>query len=486
MDLYQHRLITEGIRIIEKPSPSNNFNADYNHLSFSDALLKRTQLAELRYQVGPVFLHFQYLIKLFCALMCVVFLCVGASSVSHFLVSEKGSQINFFWAIILFIVPNVISLIVWVFLYFKRYAFNFAWLTNLSVSIIGLLDTFHHKVNTKHPYYTALFRYYFEHRFGKYMGKAQLSFISHLWWSSYLLGATLSLLLVLATHQVDFIWQTTILNEGAFLWLTQTLTYLPELLSINVPSPSDVSHASIGIINPLQAAQDIRVSWSNLLIFSLMIYALLPRIILLLTFYQRIKSKKKHFTIDFSLPYYVQLKSLLHPITNAHFIKDADQQKASEEMKVNNAHYNEALVLPEKMYPFAIELDEKCLKQANSHIKAHYEEPLINILDNQSQQAVLSQLSSSKAENIVIYVDVKRLPDRGWLRLVKQCCYESNVTVYLILLGEQSVDVNSSLSVRLQDWIEIAAQARISTENITYLINNNSLSDDIKNEVEIG
>ena len=54
MDLYQHRLLTEGIRIIEKTSPSTRFNADYSTLNFQDALLKRTQLAELRYQVAPV------------------------------------------------------------------------------------------------------------------------------------------------------------------------------------------------------------------------------------------------------------------------------------------------------------------------------------------------------------------------------------------------------------------------------------------------
>lgn len=486
MDLYQNRLLTEGIRIIEKTSPSASFNADYSALNFEDALSKRTQLAELRYQTRPVFMHFQHLVKLFFGLMCLFFLVLGASSVSQFLVNESDSQINFFWAVVLFIAPNILSLIIWFFLYFKKNVFSISWLTNLSLSLITLLDKLHHKVTTKHPHYIALFQYYFEHRFGSYMGRAQLSFISHIWWASYLLGATLSLLIVLATHQVDFIWQTTILSEDTFLWLTQLLGYIPNILAINVPSASDVSHASIGLVNSLQVAQESRISWSNLLIFSLVIYALVPRVLLAVVFNRAMKNKKSKFKVNYSLPYYVQLKSLLHPIVNAHFIVDADEHKNAAVSKgiSENKQYNHALVIPEQAYPVAIELNNDFFQQASKHVLEYYSGELINVVDSQSQQVSLFALQLSQSEHVILYADFTRLPDRGWLSLVKKYFYKNNVQVYLILLGNEAVDPNSQLLKRLQDWIEIVAEVNILAPKITYLINEKktqSTSDEVKN-----
>lgn len=470
MDLYQNRLLTEGIRIIEKPSPSNRFNADYSTLNLTDALSKRTQLADLRYQVSPVLLHLQQLLKFSIGLICVIFLIVGASSVSQFLVNESGTQINFFWAIVLFIAPNILSLIIWSIVYFKRHVLSLPWLANLLLSMLTLVDKLQHKVTTKHTHYVDLFQYYFEHRFGAYMGRVQLSMISHLWWSCYLLGATLSLFLVLATHQVDFIWQTTILSEDTFLKLTQWLTYLPNLLAINVPTPSDVSHASIGIVNTLQVAQEIRISWSNLLIFSLIVYALLPRIILMLVFYQGIKQKKKNFQLDLSDAYYIQLKNILHPIGKASFISDADQHKANpnNHQGKETSQYNQSLVMPENAYPIAIELNQRILQQADKHVLKHYSVDLINVLDNASQQAAMSALKSSAAEHVILYVDVNRVPDRGWLSFAKKCQYKSNVQLYLLLFGEQSAN-KAKIASRLENWIEIAAKVNISSQYISYL-----------------
>ncbi|WP_160064676.1 DUF2868 domain-containing protein [Psychromonas sp. L1A2] len=489
MSLYQDRLLTEGIRIIEKNAPSDSFNADYSALTFQDALFKRTQLAELRYQTAPVVNHLKKLVKLFCSVMCLFFFMIGATSVSTFLVSETGAQINFFWAIVLFIAPNIVSLVIWLFLYFKKNAINNTWVTNLSLLLITLLDKLHHKISNKHPHYIALFEYYFEHRFGHYLGRAQLSLISHLWWSCYLLGATLSLLLVLATHQVDFIWQTTILSEDVFVQLTQILTTVPHLLGINVPSASDVSNATIGLTNPLPLAQDSRVSWSNLLIFSLTIYALLPRLILMLFFQRAVKSQQKQFSLNLSLPYYVQLKSLLHPIVNTSFISDPDrvhnnQSTRGTNQTINRKGYEATLLVPKNAYPLAIELNHSRFQQANIHAAEYAVTRLINVVDSDSQQMALLQIQSGSVSNIVLYADLKRLPDRGWLSLVKKCHYQSNVQIYLVLLSEKPIEKNGPLSSRLQDWLEMAAQANITEQHITYIFDD--LATIKTNEVENG
>ena len=479
MDLYQHHLLTEGIRVIEDSAPSKSFNADYSALTFADALSKRTQLAELRYQISPVFKHFERLFKLFCGLLCFVFLIVGASSVSQFLVSDSGAQINFFWGIVLFIAPNIISLFVWLFLYLKKDALNSTWLMNLSLSGITLLDKLQHKIHAKNPHYLALFHYYFEHRFGRYMGRVQLSFISHLWWTCYLLGATFALLMVLATHQVDFIWQTTILSEDVFAQLTHVLTVIPNLLGLNVPSAADVSNASIGLSNPLQLAQTSRISWSNLLIFSLVIYALLPRVVLMLLFQQLLKSKKNKFNLNLSLPYYLHLKSILHPIVTQRFIIDPDTQSnksVNESINPNEGRqhigYNSQFVMPVQAYPLAIELSKNNFNKAVHHAGQHYTINLINAVDSQSQQQALSEFHLSNLTHILLYVDVLRTPDRGWLSLVKKYRYKNNIHISLLLLGEESIQLNSKLEQRLQDWIDFATQADILSEQISYIIDN--------------
>lgn len=473
MSLYHKRLLAEGIRIIEGAIPSASFNADYSSLSFQQALDKRTQLADLRYQVSPIFTHFKRLLKLFSGLMAALFFVLGATSVTQLLVTDNGAQINFFWAIILFIAPNILSLLIWLLLYSKRRYFSRGWLADVSLSVIGLLDTWHHKIAIKHPHYASLFQYYFKHRLGAYMGRAQLSLISHLWWSSYLFGATLALLLVLATHQVDFIWQTTILNENTFLWFTQQLTYLPEALGMNVPNPTDISSASISMINSLDVAQHNRVSWANLLIFSLCIYALLPRFILLLLFYRSVHQKQNNFKLNLTLPYYLQLKNIVQPLVSAQFIEDADLQSVESTSPSNriNVSYNEKMILPANAYPLAIELDAARFQQAASHVVAHYANQLVNAVDNQTQQIALSELARTQQQQILLYVDLSRLPDRGCLRLLKKCHYKTNVDIFLILLGQSAIGENPYLLSRLQNWMEMAEQAHISPDRITYLFN---------------
>jgi len=468
MSLYQDRLLTEGIRIIEKSTPSDQFHADYAELSFEQALTKRTKLAELRYQISPVLKHFHQLFTVFCSLLCILFFIIGASSVSQLLVNQSNSQINFFWAIVLFLAPNLLSLIIWLFVFFKPGALSSSWLANISLSLISLLDKLLHKSHDQHPYYTTLFRYYFEHQFGTYLGRAYISLVSHLWWSCYLMGATLSLLLVLATHQVDFIWQTTILSEDVFMQITQLLTAMPDVLGITVPNMNDVAQASIGAVNSLSSAQENRVSWANLLIFSLTIYALLPRVILMLFFKQRVKSKQSHYQINFSLPYYVQLKGQLQPVSSRSFISDPDSQSQD---KIDLAAHNTLLGnndFQADALPLAVELNGALLNRIRGLIAPTYSHSLINVIDGQTQQQAISLITHSKATNLALYVDIKRVPDRGWLSFVKKCSSDPSMTVYLIILGEVVLQEDDRASLRFKDWVEMASQAGIDVSYITY------------------
>ena len=169
-------------------------------------------------------------------------------------------------------------------------------------------------------------------------------------------------------------------------------------------------------------------------------------------------------------PDYVQLKNELHPILKESFIKDPDlATPMSVDDSVNHDHYNQALIIPEQAFPFAIELKPEYETQAKLHVSPYYAGNLTNVLDSETQRFALSALQQSDADNLVLYVDVMRLPDRGWLSLVKQCQDNNNVQVFLILLGDAEPD--GIMLKRLQNWIELAAQANISAHNITYISN---------------
>ena len=472
MSLYQERLLTEGIRIIENKQPSDNFSANYNNLNFEETLFKRTELADLRYQASPIFKHCEQLFKLFLYLICGLFFIIGVTSASQLLINDKGTQINFFRALILFILPNIISLFIWIGLYFNARLLSNGWFAHLCLSFIALLDKFQHKINAKNPHYLVLFKYYFEHRLDSYMGRIQLSFISHIGWSSYLFGAFLSVVVLLATHQVDFVWETTILNEHVFLKLTEILTYLPHLLSISVPNAIDVSHADISVTNSLQAAQSMRINWSNLLMFSLVIYALLPRLIFSIYFNQRINNYKKHFRPNYSLPYYVQLKSMLNPLANTSFIKDAyDETINTSPSSKERLAISLDTKYPDQSFPLAIELSPSYYQQAKSQLPTEYATTFINILDRESQEAALSQVLTVVPDDIVIYVDVMRTPDRGWQGLMKKFYYKSDVTIYLIFIAKDMPENDELITSRLESWLDVAAQINIAPKNMSYMIN---------------
>ena len=126
--------------------------------------------------------------------------------------------------------------------------------------------------------------------------------------------------------------------------------------------------------------------------------------------------------------------------------------------------------MPVNAFPIAIELTKQAFQYALKIVNAHYSIKLLNIIDRESEQEVLSALAFSEFEQLVLFVDVTRLPDRGWLTLIKKCSDKINGEIYLVLLGHEAVDKKSRLFARLQDWIEIAIKANISEKNITYII----------------
>ena len=471
MASFEQRLLAEGIRTIEDDTPKLSLDRPANQSSsFEKQLLQRALSIDNKLGISALLLHFKHATRTLFVLASLLFMVIGATTVQNVFFIEDDAQINFFWAFALFFIPNIISLLLWLVFFLPRPRSHYNWLVRISQFLLQQSDKLINKVFVKNAHYRPLFAYHFRLFFTGELGRFQLSYFSHLLWFSYFSGAVLMLLSILATHQVDFIWQTSILSAQRFQWLTELLAYLPNLLGFPVPSLTQIQQSNITNFNLINDAENTRLVWSSLLISSLLVYGLLPRLILMLLMQLLLIFKKNKFRLNFSLPYYVQLRQYLKPNFTSLGIVDSDTDK--HEISPTTINETTFHVLPSRIYPVAVELSTGQLKHVKSHINngdAKQVTLLQHVVDFDSQQKLLNSLTTVKEPAIAIYVALQRLPDRGVLSFIKSLTIDSTKDYYLLLVNdERQVNLNH-INKRRSDWYSLAAQANIPLDNITQL-----------------
>ena len=470
MDLFEQRLLAEGIRAVEGDFPALSAPASTVPTgSFDKLLLQRAVALEPQLQITTLFLHFKGISKNLFTLLALFLLVLGASSVQQLFFSEQGTQINFFWAFALFFIPNLLTLCLWLLFFLRPGLLNSGWLARFSLFVLKAVEKRFNTQAAQHPHFWSLFKCYFKVSFSGELGRYQLSAITHLLWLSYFLGATLMLIIMLATHQVDFIWQTSILSLQSFQWLTELLAYIPELLGFPVPNIEQIQQSHLGVVNVISDAQQSRFVWSSLLISSLLIYGLLPRFFLFLLMQLLLKRKRKQFSLNLSIPYYVQLRQQLKPNVTSLGVSDPDSFKAIPCEYLDSEIASSPL--PASFYPVAVELSETQLIICNKHVKQYSPEhsgALQHICDFQGQQSLLKDFAGIKQQAVVLYVTLSRLPDRGLLGFIKSLTGLGGKSFYLLLIDDGLSEASQS-DKRRSDWYTLAVQAGIPLDNIIHL-----------------
>lgn len=466
MSLFQQRLLAEGVRAAEGDYPASTPILNKAESSFELLLLDRAKQLDSELQISALFTHFKVLTKNLFALLSVLLLVLGASSVAQLFFNEQGTEINFFWAFGMFFIPNLIALCIWLFLFLQTNLLSAGWLAQFSLFLFKTVEKRFNPQAERHPHFWALFKCYFKIILSGDLGRYQLSCVTHLLWLSYFFGATIMLVIMLATHQVDFIWETSILSQQSFQWLTEVLAYIPNLLGVTVPDAEQIQQSHLGAVNVLAEAQNSRLAWSSLLISSLLIYGVLPRLFLLLLMRFLLIRKKEQFNLTLSQPYYVQLRQQLKPNVTSLGIKDPDLSKIetthSPLLETANGQ------LPSFFYPVAVELSDMQFIECQKHVKHFSPEQfalLKNICDFQGQQCLLNELKTIPQKAVVLYVTLARLPDRGWLTFIKSLTAITSKSFYLLLINEGLME-SPVVSKRRSDWYQLAAQADIPLENI--------------------
>ncbi|WP_157600995.1 DUF2868 domain-containing protein [Psychromonas ossibalaenae] len=470
MNRFQQILLAEGVRAVEGDSPSLAEHAeDKSALSFEQLVLYRAGQLDLRLQISPLFVHFKRLFVNLSFFLFFVLFILGAGSVQKLFFSAQGTEVNFFWAFALFFIPNLLTLLLWGLFYFQGTALNTGWLQRFSLFSLKSFEKRFNQQSSQNPHYWSLFRCYFQVTFSRSLGRYQLSALTHLLWFSYFCGATLMLVVMLATHQVDFVWQTSILSVQSFQWLTESLAYLPNLLGFPVPTIEQIQQSHLGAVNLLGDAENTRFVWSSLLISSLVLYGLLPRLLLMLLMRFLLTAGQNKFSLPLTNPYYVQLRQLLKPNVTSLGISDPDvcvTQPAYQGSMEKHTHG-----LPEQFYPVAVELSEKQLIQVKEHIKDYapdYCDSFRHISDYPSQQKLLADIVNINSDSVLLYLSLQRAPDRGLLGFIKALTARNNKPCYLLLINDGLLSAEK-LNKRRSDWYGLAQQADVSLDNVIQL-----------------
>jgi len=468
---FKSRLLSEGVRAIEGASPDLVNDTHKSHeKDFETLVYERAIDKNLTLHVSPLFAHFNKLVTHFYRLFACLLFILGGLAVQKMLFTEQLSEINFFWAVTLFFIPNLCMLLFWLCLFLKPTLLQSSSLTKFSLATMKQFEKRFNRSTTQRQDYGALFHCYFELHFSKKLGRYQLSTLTHLLWLAYFVGATLMAVVMLATHQVDFIWQTSILSADAFQGLTQSLAYFPELLGFPVPSLEQIQQSHIGTDNLLNA-ESRRLAWSSLLISSLFLYGVLPRLILLLLMRYQYKQATLAYRLDFSLPYYVQLRQSLKPNKTTLGITDADEEKQegviSPAVSEGPLQTTENVSLAGDFYPLAVELSEQQLGCAERHVKqsnGNVLSALTNVCDYQAQRQLLTDLATVHHTSVAIYVAFNRVPDRGLKRFIRELTVNRHQSFHLLLITD-----NANNKQRDSDWYQLADEVGIALDNILHI-----------------
>lgn len=121
--------------------------------------------------------------------------------------------------------------------------------------------------------------------FGGTRTRWALSSITHLGWTVFNLGLLVAMLVILSVQRFDFGWETTIGSDSAFEEAGRLVSIAPAAVGFPVPSEETFAAARIDSTPGAPAEEDPsaaknRMAFSGLLVGSVVIYGLTPRLVL--------------------------------------------------------------------------------------------------------------------------------------------------------------------------------------------------------------
>lgn len=367
---------------------------------------------------------------------------LGFLAVPSAFATTVSNQVNIFWLLLVLL---------------GFHTLNFTlWMVTFMASIMrtsnsqGLLLSLFLYANTKVGQYTKIeatvSTAYLRWQCPIQANKWLVSGLSHGAWGSYLFAGWLMTWLLLLTNQVNFVWETTLLSDDAFIQLTQALSSVPQWFGVAVPNSFDILASRI---DQDSQTSDTRQHWANLLLASIFFYGVLPRLFfaLLCTGLYVVKRAAQPLSIQEKIIQnrYYQSENQQRVMVDAdhahHTTTSLSGDQDTQPTLPNDAFY----------YPWAL-------------FEWSTEKPLFLMsvgdvipLNNREQQDQF--LATPNDDPVYIVVDATQSPDRGCRRFFTRvrCVYSS---VYIVITDAENMRF-------ADDWQRLAREVDVPTLSLT-------------------
>lgn len=445
---FQNKIEVEQIRALEENGHALVARFDSEQCPSFDAwLVARTNALK---QQGAVQAALQYAPALYSRiLLSVGFLLTLLGIVSTgSLLSQAQSTLNIFWLLGALLGINALSLFIWMVL-----AANFrnssggvipAIAHQLMIWLIPSGQDQSYKSAASRVWFTAQLHPQFHHW---YLGR-----LAHLAWSFFLLGNILGLLLLFATRQFDFVWESTILSADTFIQLSQWLATPLQWLGLTTPSEADILRSGTAAVLPYSG--ELRQQWALFLIGCLAIYGLLPRLIAALVCLGLEHRGRRQWKLDLSLPYYRQLQRQYWPSTTQSAVIDPDHSQPVEPKQPSEVSIAERPV-PTDAHWLGLELHPQ-LPWPGFESPAY----LGQITDSQSLHSLSARISELNTP-VAIAIEANKVPDRGLQRNLR------GILVHCRHPWLALIDNGNVSDSKWQNWIETAHTLGFADTQIT-------------------
>lgn len=450
--------------------------------SFQEKVLARaTQLAQATsiQKQREVIIHRVNLVRW---LVTFIMIFLGSFAVMN-MFNNSVSQINVFWLMIVLLGINTISIVLYIIATLQRKIAIQSLPTLLFKTVLNLFSKKSYSLSNKKNAINLIHSWNSMNLTGA-VGHWSLSRYLHGAWLAYLLGALLTLILVLLAKQIDFVWGTTLLNDNFFIQLTKQMSQLQSRLGLPTLNADQILFSRIDLTTEKTAHPGLvqsRQAWAYFVISSLLLYGIFPR--LLLWCYSTIRQvhAKKRYQPEWRTPYFIQLRERLIPSRSAIAIIDADKlglsplgNKPDKDISNKETFMSSNIVdtpinnqcihlsdlqsrLPDDIAAFAYEWFPNYVWPVTEFTKNWG-----RVSSQKEQKALIKKLANmDNDQQLAICLSSDQVADRGALRFFTDL--KNHVDLHLIVFN---FITHKQLKRRWTEWLHVADQLNIPDDNV--------------------
>ena len=464
----EDRLLAEAVRALEHDgrAPLQDPAADARAVEAGGDLERRITVRARALAQAPkldeALRHVRQASGLVVAAAVVLALVAGGATARAILEADRGRPVNFFWALGGAVGVQTVLLVAWALLMLLRPRALAAGslggaLLALGRWVAGRMHTGEHHAAAVEAHGVAL---------GRDTGRWLLSSISHGVWVAFNVGCLGLVILLLSARHYTFTWETTILNDEAYRSLTRVVAFGPQLVGFPVPTAQQIAAAQWP--PDRVAAEASRTAWSWLLIGSIVVYGLGPRLLLLAGCAWRLGRARSAWRLDTTRPGYLRLCSSLMP--GSARLGVVDPAEPEPEFTLDEANGSIPATGPPAFLGLEIEAPAS---RWPPPLDAARTEDLGLVDDGEGRRRVLDQLARApqKPRRLVVVCSLTTTPDRGHRSFLRQLRRAVGPGLSLVLTGGETLRRRDRALVeaRVADWQRLAREAGLAPEQVADL-----------------